>query len=68
MNVILYSTNCPRCNVLEKKLSDAKVDFNVTNDIKKIIEKGFRTAPVLEVDGEFLDFKNAIEWVNKQEQ
>lgn len=64
MNVILYSTNCPKCNVLEKKLSEAKIDFTVVNDVKKMIEKGFRSAPVLEVDGDVFDFKQAIEWVN----
>ena len=27
MEVILYSTNCPRCSVLEKKLSSANISY-----------------------------------------
>ena len=33
MSVILYSTNCPRCNVLKKKLEEKKVEFDISNDV-----------------------------------
>jgi len=62
--VVLYSTNCPKCIVLEKKLSDAKIKYEIENDVKKMIEKGFMSAPVLEVNGELMDFKNAVDWIN----
>ena len=64
MNVVLYSTNCPRCIVLEKKLKAADVDFTIENNVDKIVEKGFMSAPVLEVDNEFMDFTKAVEWIN----
>lgn len=67
MSIVLYSTNCPKCNVLEKKLQDKKIDFVIENNVDKIVEKGFMSAPVLEVDGSFMDFKKAIDWISEQE-
>ena len=31
-----------------------------------MIEKGFMSAPILEVDGEPMEFGDAIRWVNEQ--
>lgn len=69
MSAVLYSTNCPKCMVLEKKLSMAGIEYSIVNDADLMIEKGFVSAPMLEVDGRAMDFREAIEWVNdKQEQ
>lgn len=64
MEVILYSTHCPRCLVLEEKLEDADVEFSIVEDENAIKDKGFLSAPVLEVDGECMDFSKAVKWVN----
>jgi hypothetical protein len=64
--VTLYSTDCPRCKVLEQKLTAANIEFNINKDINILIEKGFSSAPALEVNGEFLDFKKAVDWVKEQ--
>lgn len=66
MNVVLYSTNCPKCNVLESKLNQKNINYNVINDVKIMREKGFLTAPMLEVDGEIYDFKEAVNWIGEQ--
>ena len=66
MSIILYSTNCPKCNVLEKKLQEKDIDFIIENDIDVMTEKGFMSAPILEVDGSFMDFKKAVDWINEQ--
>ena len=69
MDVILYSTGCPKCSVLEKKLSSTGIEYEIVNDADLMIAKGFTSIPMLEVDGKALDFKKALEWVNnKQEQ
>ena len=64
----LYSTNCPRCMVLEKKLQNKKIEFEkITNfNEQELIEAGFDSAPVLEVDGEKKDYKAAIVWINER--
>ena len=64
MNVVMYSTHCPKCCVLEKKLNDKKIEYEEVNDIEIMQEKGIVTVPILEVDGEMMDFKKANEWVN----
>lgn len=61
--ITLYSTHCPRCNVLEKKLEKKGIEFELNEDIQILIEKGFTTAPVLEVDGKFMDFMEANKWI-----
>lgn len=61
--ITLYSTHCPRCNVLEKKLEKKGIEFELNEDIQILIEKGFTTAPVLEVDGKFMNFMEANKWI-----
>jgi glutaredoxin-related protein len=64
MNVILYSTHCPRCVVLEEKLEDADINFELIEDQDIMQEKGFMSAPMLEVDGQVMDFAKANKWIN----
>lgn len=66
MNVVLYSTHCPKCNVLELKLKKKGIDFEENNNVDLMIQKGFTTAPLLEVDGVIYNFKEAVEWIGEQ--
>ena len=62
--VILYSTGCPRCNVLTQKLNSKNIEYTVVNDVEVMENKGIETVPVLEVDGQMMQFKEATDWVN----
>lgn len=64
--VILYSTGCPKCQVLKSKLDSKNISYEVFDDKDKMINKGFTNVPMLEVDGEIMDFKKAVEWINKE--
>lgn len=64
MSIVLYSTHCPKCNVLEKKLKQKNIDYEEINDINIMQEKGYMSVPVLEVDGESMDFSTANRWIN----
>ena len=64
MMITLYSTGCPRCNVLVQKLNSKGIEYNVVNDVDIMTEKGIETVPVLEVDGQMMSFKEATDWVN----
>lgn len=68
MDVILYSTNCPRCNVIEKKLKSKNINFDIISDTKLMEQKGFTFVPKLEVNGTVMDFKNAVEWINNMQE
>lgn len=67
MKVILYSTGCPRCRILEQKLEKKNVEYMLVQDSELMIAKGFMSAPMLEVDGEIMDFTQANKWINEQE-
>jgi len=62
----LFTTNCPKCKILEKKMNDKKINFKLETDVTELIDMGFTTAPVLKIDNDYLDFGEAIKWVNKQ--
>ena len=66
MSIVLYSTNCPKCKVLEKKLDSIGVNYTIVTDEDLMISKGFSSAPMLEVDGNIMDFGNAVRWAKEQ--
>lgn len=67
MQVVLYSTHCPRCCVLEKKLKQKNISYEEVDDVEIMKEKGYLSVPVLEVNGKSMDFKAANNWINTQE-
>ncbi len=68
MSVILYSTHCPKCNVLKKKLDQHQINYDVVTDIDAIQDisnkTGIKTIPILEINNKFMDFKSAIDWMD----
>ena len=65
MKPILYTTHCPKCNVLTMKLNAANIKYDVCEDTKVMEDKKITYAPMLEVDGQLLDFGQAIKWVGE---
>ena len=61
---ILYTTHCPKCNVLKKKLESKNIEFEICEDVDLMLSKDIQQAPYLEVDNELMDFSKAIKWVN----
>ena len=64
--VILWSTHCPRCKVLETKLKQKNIAFQENTNVDEMTTRGFKEAPKLEVGGIVLDFKQAVEWLKGQ--
>ena len=65
--VVFYSTHCPKCSVLEKKLKQANIEYTEINDVSAMLAKGMTSAPNLEVEGKLMGFTEAVEWINSQE-
>jgi hypothetical protein len=65
-SVILYSTGCPRCDVLKSKLTDKAVPFTENNSVDEMTALGIMQVPVLSVNGNLYEFKKAVEWVNNR--
>jgi glutaredoxin len=64
--IILYTTGCPRCKILAAKLDRKNIQYSINSDSEEMIKKGFITAPMLEVNGEVMDFSQANKWVEEQ--
>lgn len=66
MELILYSTNCPRCKVLKMKLDAQHLSYTIETDVDKMLALGIKTAPVLSVNGQMLQAAEAAKWINSQ--
>jgi len=68
----LLSTHCPKCVILEKKLEQKQIKFDLIDNEDEVIRIansfGMNTAPILILDsGEALEFSKAISLVNNME-
>lgn len=63
MEVILYSNHCPQCRVLESKLKQKGVEYQEVNDIDLMLEKGFKSMPMLEADEDVMTYAQALKWL-----
>lgn len=49
MKVILYSTGCPKCNVLKKKLSEKDITYEEFTSVDDMLSMGIKEVPMLGV-------------------
>ncbi len=64
--IVLYSTGCPKCGILERKLNEKNISFTKRTDVDEMLALGIMSVPVLSVDGDMMDFSKAVQWVNEQ--
>lgn len=65
--IVVYSTHCPQCKVLEKKLQLAGINFDVIDDVNEMNKLGLKSAPAMQVNaGPIMNFKEAIAWVKER--
>lgn len=58
-----YTIGCPMCDVLESKLNAKGVLYEKIESEEAIRDLGFKSAPLLEVDGKIMEFPDAIQFV-----
>lgn len=63
---ILYTTHCPKCNVLKEKLDAANIEYCEVDDIEKMVIQEIDTVPVLQVDDIKMSFPTAVEWIKNR--
>lgn len=66
MEITLYSTGCPKCKVLKKKLEEKGIKYTENNSVDEMLSLGISQVPVLSVNNKLLDFSTANNWVNQQ--
>lgn len=64
MEVVFWSTGCPRCKILASKLDSAGIEYVLNDDVDEMIKMGVKSAPQLSVDGELMDFGKAVKFIN----
>ena len=62
----LFSTGCPKCTILKKKLSQKGIEYTEVNDIQQMLDMGLQSVPWFEVDGQMMNFEQANKWINEQ--
>nr|DAG76924.1 MAG TPA: peroxiredoxin [Caudoviricetes sp.] len=62
--MILYSTGCPKCNVLKAKLKQKNVDYVENNNVDEMQKIGITTVPMLMINSDLLNFVEAVEYIN----
>ena len=68
MEIKLYTTHCPKCNVLESKLKNKNINYIEITDTNIIIKKGYMSVPILEVDDKIMNFTDANTWINNYKE
>lgn len=63
-NIILYTIDCPKCIILDEKLNKKGIQYSVSKDKEEMKKLGITKCPVLSINGELLDFEQAVVWVN----
>lgn len=63
----MYSTHCPKCNQLSKRLNERGIKYEICDNIDTMKSLGIATAPYLQVNGELMDFTKAWRWASTQE-
>lgn len=65
--ITLYSTNCPKCKIIEQKLEQYNIPYLKINNIDEMIELGLEEVPVVkDSSGEFFDFIAANQLLNEK--
>ena len=63
--ITLYSTDCPKCKILQEKLDMKGVTYQKVSDVEIMKQKGFMSTPMLEVDGNIMTYLEAINWIKE---
>lgn len=63
-NIILYTTHCPKCRVLETKLKAKNIQYLEVTDEDVMQAKNIEFVPMLEVDGILMNFTTANSFIN----
>jgi len=63
--IILYSNDCKNCKLLKSRLDLKNVQYEISNDMDFLIQKGFKSVPILKKDDQFMTFFEAIQWLKE---
>ena len=65
MKVKLYTTHCPKCKILEERLNEKKIKYEIIDNIEELQKMNFKSVPNLEIDGKIYNYLESIKYLNK---
>lgn len=63
MQITLYSNGCPKCKILKTRIDEKNITYETCSDANIMISKGFKTVPMLEVDGKVMNYLESVNWL-----
>ena len=69
ISITIYTTHCPRCEVLKKKLEQKGITwYNEIGSMEIMNNLGIKSVPMMSInDGKLMNFGEAIKWINSVE-
>lgn len=64
--IILYSTGCPKCEVLKKKLAEKDIPYTENSSVDEMLALNIKTVPVLSIGGNLKNFTESVAWLRDQ--
>ena len=72
MEIVLYTTNCPQCQVLEATLKSKKVPYSTVTDMQKIMSvaaaANIQSVPIMQLNGVVMPYADALRWANEYQE
>ena len=66
--MIVYSTGCPKCKILVKKLQQKEIPFTLVNDEQEVMKvansHNIQSVPFVAYNGEIYLFEDIIKLIN----
>ena len=66
MQIILYTTGCPKCKALKKLLELKGIKYEESTSVDEMLSMGIAQVPMLKVDDELMNYNAANAWLNLQ--
>lgn len=68
MEIVFYSTGCPRCKVLKRKLEESGIAYVENNSVDEMLSLGIRQVPVLKVEDVMMNYTEALKWADRYKE
>lgn len=66
MKVTMFTSHCPKCEILKTILINSDISFTEDENLKEVIEAGFQSLPVLKVDNEYYQYFDAVKLIKEK--
>lgn len=62
--ILMHQDGCPQCKMVELTLKKYNIEYESCKDTTLMIERGITHTPALIVDGQVLQGKPMMDWLN----